>query len=392
MVNSERLSVISATVGLVAMVTLYLLPSPIDPKPYVFNCSIPRLEGSLRPNSHLQRVTRLFEGQIVGPESFAVNKDGTIYTGSADGKIWAFKKNNLRLVARTGIDHPDCGSFTLEPDCGRPKGMKVDQDGFLVVADAYKGLLRVNVTTGEIETLMPGHIGIDGKPFRFLNGLDIRSDGIIYFTDSSTKWDRRNYKFEVIEMNNLGRLIAYNPSTRAARTVLDGLYLANGISLSADESFMAIAEMSLVRIRRYYLNGPKQGETDILIDNLPGYPDNIKLNSQGHFYVGLGSVRFEGASVLGSFLDIIAPYPALKRLMTKVTPLAFYDIFLPKHSLLLEVNSQGHIMASHHDPGSKVVPAISEGFEANGQVYIGHFRIPFIGEISVDDLNMDGKV
>lgn len=92
-------------------------------------------------------------------------------------------------------------------------------------------------------------------------------------------------------------------------------------------------------------------------------------------------------SVVASVLII-----SLVVLFIQVTPLAFYDIFLPKHSLLLEVNSQGHIMASHHDPGSKVVPAISEGFEANGQVYIGHFRIPFIGEISVDDLNMDGKV
>lgn len=36
---------------------------------------------------------------------------GTVYTGSADGKIWAFKKDNLRLVTRTGIEHPDCGEI-----------------------------------------------------------------------------------------------------------------------------------------------------------------------------------------------------------------------------------------------------------------------------------------
>ena len=39
--------------------------------------------------------------------------------------------------------------------------------------------------------------GLDAVPFKFLNGLEISTDGIIYFTDSSTKWDRRNHKYEV---------------------------------------------------------------------------------------------------------------------------------------------------------------------------------------------------
>ena len=57
---------------------------------------------------------------------------------------------------------------------------------------------------------------------------------------------------------------------------------------------------------------------EVFYDNLPGYPDNIKLSGRGTFYVGLTVARFKGASPIGSFLDIIAPYPALKRFITKV--------------------------------------------------------------------------
>lgn len=70
---------------------------------------------------------------------------------------------------------------------------------------------------------------------------------------------------------------------------------------------------------RYYLTGEKQGTSDIFIDNLPGYPDNIKSNSRGNFFVGMGSVRFEGSSPIGSFLDLIGPYPGLKKIIVAVS-------------------------------------------------------------------------
>lgn len=68
----------------------------------------------------------------------------------------------------------------------------------------------------------------------------------------------------------------------------------------------------------YFLKGERAGQSDVIVQNLPGYPDNIKLNSRGNFYVGLGSVRYQGVSLLGPFLDLIGPYPAIKRFLTKV--------------------------------------------------------------------------
>lgn len=87
----------------------------------------------------------------------------------------------------------------------------------------------------------------------------------------------------------------------------------------------------------YFLKGPRAGQSDVITQNLPGYPDNIKLNSRQNFYVGLGSVRYQGVSLLGPFLDLIGPYPAIKRFLTKVYfPLSYRsDIVEPEAKKLL---------------------------------------------------------
>ena len=51
------------------------------------------------------------------------------------------------------------GSFDMEDKCGRPKGMKFDKDGHLIVVDSYIGLLKVNTETGHITTLVSSKQG-----------------------------------------------------------------------------------------------------------------------------------------------------------------------------------------------------------------------------------------
>lgn len=47
-----------------------------------------------------------------------------------------------------------------------------------------------------------GWPGAGGVPFAFLNGLEISSQtGLVYFTDSSSRWGRRHVKLEVKKQN-----------------------------------------------------------------------------------------------------------------------------------------------------------------------------------------------
>ena len=54
-----------------------------------------------------------------------------------------------------------------------------------------------------------------------------------------------------METNKLGRVLEYNSVTARARTVQDGLYLANGLSLSQDETYLIVAEMSVCKMQKY---------------------------------------------------------------------------------------------------------------------------------------------
>ncbi|XP_075456460.1 adipocyte plasma membrane-associated protein-like isoform X2 [Ascaphus truei] len=361
---------------LAVIVGLYLLPSPIDPEPFTFGKLPPSLVGPLAINRKLHQGSRLFYGQLKGPESLTVDNEGNLYTGTVDGKLWGIRGEQLFFITQIGQNVSECGTPEYEPICGRPHGVRIDGAGYLIVADSYFGLYRVDPQTGEKTLLISNEEGVDGIPFRFLNGLELSRNGTIYFTDSSSKWGRQHHRYEVLETNHLGRLLQYDPVTQRAENLLDGLYMANGLALSPEEDYILIAETSICRILRYWLTGSKAGVKEVFVDNMPGYPDNIRISTVGTYRVGFSTTRFPG--FFTPFLDAIAPYPALKRFIVKVTPLSFYSILLRKHGLFLEVSDRGEILGSFHDPDGSVTWAISDVFEHQGKLYLGNTDLPFL--------------
>jgi len=59
---------------------------------------------------------------------------------------------------------------------------------------------------GDAFQLFPGSMKVDGKKLGVLNDLDIASDGIIYFTET-TPYRRENFMLEFLEGRAQGRLI-----------------------------------------------------------------------------------------------------------------------------------------------------------------------------------------
>ncbi|XP_043092623.1 adipocyte plasma membrane-associated protein [Puntigrus tetrazona] len=363
---------------LAVSVGVYLIPSPIDPEPYTFEGPPPALDGPLAVNTRLQRGRRLFSGQVKGLESFTADQNGNIYTGSVDGKLWRISNGSLSFVTQMGQNIPECGtSMDYEPVCGRPHGLRLDRNGQLIVADSYQGLFKVDPWTGEKTLLYSSKVGADGIPFGFLNGLEISKDGTVFFTDSSSKWGRRHVRYEVLETNHLGRLLSFDPVTGRVRVLLDSLYMPNGFAFSPDEDFLLLAETSVARITKFWLKGPKAGTKEVLLNNMIGYPDNIRLSDRGTFLVGITTIRFRG-QLFPPFLDLIGPYPALKRFIVKLVPLSWYNVLLPKYGLILEVGPAGEVMDSLHDPTGSLTWAISDVFQQGTQYYLGSTDLPFL--------------
>src|SRR5437879_3385610 len=104
-----------------------------------------------------------------------------------------------------------------------------------------------------------------GVPFKCTNDLDIAADGTIYFTDASSKFALTELKEDIVEHRGNGRLLAYDPRTKTTRVVLGHLYFANGVAVSPDGSFLLVVETGAYRVRRVWLNGPSQGQSEIFI-------------------------------------------------------------------------------------------------------------------------------
>lgn len=208
----------------------------------------------------------------MGAEDVLVDSSGHVWTGTEDGSIWRLTPDGRRLdrVAQTG---------------GRPLGLEVFDDGDLLVADAHRGLLVLSRSTGTLEPIVTE---VDGRPMRFCNNAAIASDGTIWFSDSSRHFGIEQWKDDFVQHTCTGRLLRRSPDGEVT-TVLDGLAFANGVALSADESFVAVAETGARTVVRHWLTGERAGQRDLLCEDLPGYPDNIARGSDGLIWVSIAS-------------------------------------------------------------------------------------------------------
>lgn len=64
-------------------------------------------------------------------------------------------------------------------------------------------------------------------------------------------------KQHVVQGGASGRLLAYDPRTKATRIVAEGLYYANGVALSQAGDYAAVVETGSFLVKRHWLSGPK---------------------------------------------------------------------------------------------------------------------------------------
>jgi sugar lactone lactonase YvrE len=344
--------------ALLAALALYLLlwPVPIDPEAWT-PPEAPKLEGVYAVNTRLSGAERLPAGAGHKPEGVAIDAQGRIYGGMEDGQIvrWSADGKGPEVFAQTG---------------GRPLGMDFDRDGNLIVADADKGLLAIN-PQGAV-TVLSTEAG--GLPFHCLNDLDIAADGTIYFTDASWKFPIAAYKKDLFEHRPNGRLLAYEPTTKQTRLVLDKIYFANGVAVSPDQSFVLVVETGMYRVRRVWLSGEKKGTVEIFIDNLPGFPDNISSNGNDKFWLALVTPR-------NPLLDKLLSRPFLRKVILRLPE--FLQPAPQRYGFVLGLDRNGAVVANLQDPSGKAYAVISNVLEHQGKLYFGSIGEDAVGRIDL---------
>ena len=350
---SVRKALLLFPLVLILVLLLYLLLWPVPISPGAWTPSpAPELTGSYQQNSKLSTTTRISVGNGFAPEGIAIDAQDRIYAGFDDGRIM-----------RTKIDGGDPELFADTE--GRPLGMVFDKSGNLLVADAKKGLLSIS-STGAITVLSTE---VDGSPFRCTNDVDVAANGTIYFTDASRKFPLSNYKADLIEHQPNGRLLAYDPATKTTRLVLDNLHFANGVAVSPDQSFVLVNETGRYQIHRVWLTGPRQGQSEIFIENLPGFPDGLDSNGRDRFWLALVTPR-------DTTLDKLLPYPFVRKAVLRLP--RFMQPAPKRYSFVLGLDQHGRVVENlqNGDPGCYA--QIANAVEHNGALYFGS-----IGESAV---------
>ncbi|URE23621.1 Strictosidine synthase [Musa troglodytarum] len=158
----------------------------------------------------------------------------------------------------------------------------------------------------------------EGIPLKFTNDLDIDEDGSIYFTDSSTNYQRR--------------------------------------------------------LSRYWLKGEKAGTSDVFAI-LPGFPDNVRTNEKGEFWVAIHCRR-------SMYTHLTSRYFRLRKFLLKLPIPVKYHFLLQiggrPHAVIIKYSPDGELLEILEDSQGKVVRAVSEVEEKDGKLWIGSVLMPFI--------------
>jgi gluconolactonase len=200
----------------------------------------------------------------------------------------------------------------VREDANAANGMAPGLDGRLLICEqgtrsAYARISSLDPETGAIETVVDGW---DGLRFNSPNDIVVKSDGSVWFTDPSYG-HLQGFKPEPLIGDYVYR---YDPETGRLSVVADTFVKPNGLAFSPDEQTLYITDsganqepgsyyVSLphhimafdVRDGRHLVNGRLFAVTN------PGFPDGIKVDSEGRVYAS----AFSGVQVFSPSGDPI---------------------------------------------------------------------------------------
>ncbi|KHN17996.1 Strictosidine synthase 3 [Glycine soja] len=301
-------------------------------------------------DNSLLKSELLFVNQVQGPESIAFDPLGRDpYTGVADGRILFWNGQSWTDFAYTSPNrseqyNPKASASPMsyvktEHICGRPLGLRFDKkSGDLYIADAYFGLMKVGPQGGLATSLATE---AEGVPLRFTIDVDIDTEGNLYFTDSSTNFQRSNFIQLVLSGEASGRVLKYK------------LPLRNHCS----HEERSISKRHLLKqgwLRKYWLKGDKAGTSEILA-----------ILPRRYMYSYLNSL-----------------YPKMRKVILKLpipTRIQYmFHIGGRFHAVAVKYSPEGKLLRILEDSEGKVVRAVSAVEEKDGKLWVGSVLMPFM--------------
>ncbi len=348
--------------ALAAYLTLW--PVPVDPVAWTAP-PVPGYTGVHATNDKLAGLQPIQLGGEEGPEHVVLGRDGQLYVAVASGKI-------LRM-------RPDgSGQEVFASTGGRVLGFDFDAAGHLIAADAVKGLLSIG--PDRKATVLVDRVG--GEPILFADAVVVAHSGKIYFSDASRRFGPARWGtpldaalLDIIEHSATGRVLEYDPATRAVRVVARGFSFSNGVALSRDEQSLFVAETGMYRVWKIAVAAAdldistRSPQAAVLLDNLPGYPDNLMRGADGRIWLGFSGPRSADG-------DALAGKPFMRKLVMRL-PRALWPIPKP-YGHVIAFTEEGKVVADLQDPAG-AYPETTGITETADRLYVQNLHLKVLG-------------
>lgn len=332
-----------------------------------------RAPGSLAafaPNDRLRDVATIGLGVIEGPEDVILDKNDHLYCGTRHGTIVRFLAPDYRrhhVFAHIG---------------GHPLGLAFDAEDNLITCVGGMGVYRVSpagvVAKVTDETRRSTFSIVDDSRLRLPDDLDIARDGRIFFSEATIRYEMSSWALDALEGRGNGRILCFDPRTGQTRTVLRHLVFPNGLCMCPDGQSFLFAETWACRISRHWFEGPRSGRTEVVIGDLPGYPDNINRASDGHYWLALLGMRTKS-------FDLAMRRPGFRRRMARrIAP----DQWLFPNintGCVLKFSVAGTVIETLWDTSGENHPMVTSMREHKGSLFLGGISNNRIGRFRLPD-------
>ncbi|MEP9362148.1 SMP-30/gluconolactonase/LRE family protein [Nocardioides sp. CN2-186] len=320
-------------------------------------------------NHRLTDAKAIGLGEIEGGEDVAIDRDGNVYCGDRRGWIWRFEgpdHDEGRVFARTG---------------GLPLGLAWDAENNLLCAVGGIGLVRI-APDGTLESLAASirktwYKVSDDSLVRAADDLDVAPDGSVYFSDFSSRNQASEYVAEILECRPNGRVLRWDPQRDKVTLAAKNYSFPNGVCTSHDGQSILIAATLLCRVDRLWIAGPRAGQIETVMENLPGYPDNINRASDGNYWLAFAGMRVPAYDVLMRH-DTVRRR-AFHELAADEWPMPQLNV-----SCVAKVTESGEVLNTLWDGTLENHGLITSVREHDGCLYIGGLQNNRIGRIQLD--------
>ncbi|MFZ6672681.1 SMP-30/gluconolactonase/LRE family protein [Undibacterium sp. Xuan67W] len=348
---------------LILVLFVYLLVAPVPIQPVAWQ-AVPNAgyTGIHAANHDLSGLQLIPLGKESGPEHILPGPDGKIYAAVASGAILRMEPDGTQLETWISMGE-------------RVLGFAFDAQGRMIVAIPSRGLLMITQDKKVSELVTQ----VKQIPLQFVDAVVVARNGKIYFTDATQRFGVNTYggvlnasMLDFLEHSCTARVLEYDPATSAARIIADGFCFSNGIALSHDEQHLFVSETAGYRVWKLSIHAdqlqlkdkPDPLRASVLLDNLPGFPDNLMRGTDGKLWVGIVKPRSVD-------FDKMSPKPWLRSLTLRL-PRAMWKV--PKdYGHVVAFDETGKVLKDMQDPPG-VYPETSGVTETAGRLYIQSLR------------------